>query len=192
MEEEACERRQGGDTKRRSVEPVAEDGVSNTREMYAYLVRAAGSDANAQVGANRKLLKDLVFGERRPAGRKPGCHPSPPDGIASDGRCHGAGLGFHPAVNEGQVYFFDLPALELRGQSLVGEVRAGDHQNAARFFIEAMHDARTQIAADGGQRPEVVKQCVDQRSRMMTRSGMDHHSRRFIYDNNILIFVEDV
>lgn len=74
----------------------------------------------------------------------------------------------------------------------MGEVRSGDYKNAACFFVEAVNDPGTKIAVDRRQSPEVVKQCVDQRARMVTRSGMHNHSCGLVDDNHIPVLVKDL
>jgi hypothetical protein len=61
MEEETrkgrCSRGTGGG----SIEPIAEDRMADTRQVHPYLMRPAGSDADAKKSAERKLLEDLIF-----------------------------------------------------------------------------------------------------------------------------------
>lgn len=71
-------------------------------------------------------------------------------------------------------------------------VRSGDRKNAARFFVQPVNDARTKIAIHRRQTSKVVKQCVDQCSRMVTRSGMNNHSSRLIDNDNIPVLVQDL
>ena len=53
----------------------------------------------------------------------------------------------HP-VADGQIVPFDRVGRELIGQTVVGPVRFGRDQKAARFLINAVDDARTLFAAN--------------------------------------------
>jgi len=53
-------------------------------------------------------------------------------------------------------------------------VRARDQENTAGSAVDPMYDSRTHLAGDLGERAEMMHQPVDQRTRMRSRSGVDH------------------
>jgi len=111
---------------RGSVDAVAGDGVAKAREMDADLVRAAGADADLKIRKLFEALADAVFGERFASGCELGGHADSADGVAGDGLGDASGVIARAAVDQRQVCFLDGAGGELRGQSPVGSIGAGD------------------------------------------------------------------
>ena len=101
------------------------------------------------------------------------------------------------AVCKSQISFLDLPLGELGRQLAVNFIPLGDNNEAAGFFIQTVYDPRPQFAANRRKLLEMVQKCVDQRSAVTcvvgcTGTRVHHHSRRFVDDCQIVVFVDDV
>src|SRR3954447_3411848 len=150
MEEKTCERRQGEDARRCSVEPIAQDGMTDACQMHSYLVGTSRSDANAKECADGELLENLIFSKCRSSRAEFRGHPCSPDRVASNGRRDRPALLPHSAMDERQVHFFHLAALELGGKRLMSEIRSCHRQDTARLLVQPMNNSRTKVAIDRG------------------------------------------
>jgi len=79
----------------------------------------------------------------------------------------------------------------------MGGVILCDNNQAAGFFVEAMDNARSEFASHAREHPKAVQQGIDQGSAVSfvvggSRAGVDHHSRRFVHDGKVVIFVNYV
>jgi hypothetical protein len=72
----------------------------------------------------------------------------------------------------------------------MGGVILGDDEATARLFVETMNDAGTLFPADSRQRRTVVEERVDQSVFAMTSTRMNDKPRRFIDDDEIVVFEE--
>jgi hypothetical protein len=68
----------------------------------------------------------------------------------------------------------------------------GDDKATTRLFVETMNDARTLFPADSRQRDAVVEQRVNQGVLAMTSSRMNDKPGRFIDDDEIIVFEENL
>ena len=96
------------------------------------------------------------------------------------------------APDERDVFFFDLPVVELPCELRVCAIVLGDHHQSGRPAIEAMNDSRPQLASDSAQIGHLVEQRVDKRSLRVAGGGMHHHASRLVHDDNIGVLVHDV
>ena len=68
-----------------------------------------------------------------------------------------------------------------------------NHQAAAGFLVQAMHDARPGHAAHAAEAgATMVQQRVDQGVLRMARARMHDQSRRFVEHEQILVFVKNI
>ena len=72
----------------------------------------------------------------------------------------------------------------------MGGIILGDDEATARLFVETMNDAGTLFPADSRQRHTVVEERVDQSVFAMTSTRMNDKPRRFIDDDEIVVFEE--
>ena len=72
----------------------------------------------------------------------------------------------------------------------MGGIILGDDEATARLFVETMNDAGTLFPADSRQRRTVVEERVDQSVFAMTSTRMNDKPRRFIDDDEIVVFEE--
>ena len=113
------------------------------------------------------------------------------DRIAADRHVDPLAL-LHEPPHERDVSLLDLAIVKLPRQLLVrGVVLRHDH-HARRAFVEAMHDAGAQLAADAAEIGDVMEQRVDQRARVVPGARMHHHAGRLVDDDDVGVLVEDV
>jgi hypothetical protein len=101
------------------------------------------------------------------------------------------------AVKKSDISLGDLPAGEHVAEFAVCAVVFGDEDETAGQLVEAMDDARAEIAADVGEFIQVEEQGVNESAAIArlvggTGSCVDHHTGGLIYDGDVFVFVEDV
>ena len=99
---------------------------------------------------------------------------------------------FRGSFDKREVRLFDLPLGELSGEMAVGSVGAGNQQDAAGAFVEAVDDAGAEVAADFGKRGEVVQQGIDEGAGVAAGAGVDDEAGGLVDCDDIGVFVEDV
>jgi hypothetical protein len=92
----------------------------------------------------------------------------------------------------GEIELPNLPPSELPTQTQMGWIVFSDDQATACFFVEAMDDAWAQLATDAAQIFYVMEQSVDEGASLDTGSGMNDHSARFIYHQDMFILEQDL
>lgn len=101
--------------------------------------------------------------------------------------------GVRHTVAQCEVATFDGVLGELLGKPVVGCVGFGDDQKSAGVLVYAVNNPRSFFASDARQiAAEVVQQGIDKRSAWRSWGGMNHHSRRFVDDEEVLILVHDL
>jgi hypothetical protein len=90
-----------------------------------------------------------------------------------------------------------MAAGEHLSEFAVCAVVFGDEDETAGQLVEAMDDARAEIAADFGEFIQVEEQGVNESAAIArlvggTGSCVDHHTGGFVDDGEVFIFVEDV
>jgi hypothetical protein len=154
-----------GDFAGSAVEGVADDGMSERRQVYANLVGAASVDFDVEQGEFAVIGVDAalngVVGDGFAASGAASGHADAADGVATDGGGDGAFVVFQMTVDECDVSLLDFAGGELRGQLAMGGVVLGDNDEAAGFFVETVYDAGTKFAADLGEGAEAVKKGID-------------------------------
>ena len=126
------------------VNRITEHGMPEVREMHANLMRPAG----VQRALEQRRVPQLAEHAPRRAGRAPAWwtddgHLRSMHRMSSDRRFHDS-IGFRKVTrHECQIDFPYSTTLELAREPLMGKIRLGRHQAAARFFVESMHDTWT-------------------------------------------------
>ena len=87
------------------------------------------------------------------------------------------------------VNAIDVVRLERRPQRDHRRVVLGDHQQARGVLVDAVNDARAELAADAAQIADARQERVHQRPLRVTRSGMHHQPRRLVDDDQLRILV---
>lgn len=88
-------------------------------------------------------MRDRLASARTPRG-----HANTPDLIPANARANGSTILLRPSVDECDVGLLYVAARELGSQLAVSFVILGHHDQAAGFFVEAMHNARAQLSAN--------------------------------------------
>ena len=76
------------------------------------------------------------------------CHTGAANGIAGNGGSDTASNLFHPAMYQCKVDLLHLAVVKLLRQRLMRRVGARYNQHAAGFFVQAVDNARPQLAVD--------------------------------------------
>jgi hypothetical protein len=189
VEEEAALDEIGGAS---AVETVAEDGVAEGGQMDADLMRAAGADFDFEISVAGVAFDDAPVGEGGAAGAEAAGHLRAMNGVAGDGLVEATVVGFGEALDDGEIDLVDFAGGELFAEGAVGGVGARDDDDAAGFFVEAMDDTGTIVAAGGGELAEVVEQGIDEGAGVLAGAGMDDYARGFVDDDDVFVFIEDV
>ncbi len=101
------------------------------------------------------------------------------------------GFGQFPG-DEREINLFDHALCKLPRQFSMRLIVFRDDKAAARFFVETVNDSWPLFSANSRQRRAMAKQCVDQSVLPMSRARMYDEPGRFIDDNDILIFEENL
>src|SRR6266496_1817192 len=93
--------------------------------------------------------------------------------------------------DEREVNFFHRAGRELPGQVEMRKVIFCYYQATACFLIKPMNDARSLLAADAGKIFAMRKQCINQCATLASGTGVNGDSRRFVDNNQIVIFEQN-
>lgn len=175
-----------------TVKGIAHQRVAEVFEVNADLMRASGVEGAFDQARIRQFAQDAVLGGG--SSPSPGFHNGhffAVDGVAGDFFFDHAGFFGEMPGSEREVFFQYIAPGELFGERLVGQVIFGDHEAAAGFFVESVHDAGALCAADARERGTMVEQRIDERAAGVARSGVHHHSGRFVEHQEIDVFKKD-
>ena len=130
------------------VDRIARHGVAERREVDPDLVGAAGDEVQLQQRPAREALADAVAGHRRP----PVGHDRHPLAVPRDHARSAPRSGRRmPRPRPGRARgrsCLHAAGLELRHEAGLGRVRLGDHDQAGRVAVQAVHDPRPGDARD--------------------------------------------
>ena len=87
--------------------------------------------------------------------------------------------------------FLNRAVLELRLEVAERGVVLCDDDQAGGFLVEAVDDAGAQLAADTFDVRAVVEHGVDERVLGVAGRGMDDHAGRLVYDDDVVVFIDD-
>jgi hypothetical protein len=139
MQEQPLEAVRSASRRPRAVHGITGHGMTDRVEMDADLVRPAGHEVQLQQRPAGEPLPHPVAGRRGPPVGDHR-HPGPVLRIAPDPCLDPTHLGGDLPEDEGEVCLLDPARLQLGHQRVLGGVRPGDHQQAARVAVEAMDD----------------------------------------------------
>ena len=161
-------------------------------EVDPNLMRASRADPHAQYVKPSSALDHFPIGQRRSARVQTRRHTRSLDGIARNLRGDAAAGRRHRAVNHREIRLLHRSRRKLRGQRLMRGVGAGHQQDAAGEAIQAVDDPGPQVAADAGQRREMVHQPVHQRTLVHPSARMHRHARRLIHRDYGVVRIQDL
>ena len=130
-----------------AIHTIPRNRMAQARQMGANLVRAPRPDAYFEIRKSFEALQDAIFGQRFAPVVQARGHSSAANGITRNRLDNSSSFAAHTALNQGKISLLHRTPGELRGQCAMGRIRAGHEQHAAGYAVEAMHDARAQIAA---------------------------------------------
>src|SRR5438045_1705911 len=93
--------------------------------------------------------------------------------------------------DEREVNFFHSARRELPGQVEMCEIILCHYQAAACFLIKPMNNARPFLAADAGKIFAMRQQGINQCAAFPSSARMNRNSRRFVYNNQVVIFEQN-
>ena len=172
---------------RRAVERVTHNWMPDRGKVRADLVRASGMKHSLDQRASVQTRDHAPVGSRVPALVPARGHSRPPVRIARNGQRDRSGIARHFAMNQRQINFPDVAGTELFGKMFVRFVIPRDDHGTRGFFVQAMHDPRTQRAARARKFSQAVQQRVHQRSARVARAGMDHHPGGLVHNDEIVV-----
>src|SRR6266536_4462133 len=139
--------------------------MSQRRDVYPNLMGPSGGDFYFE---QRELpevrlnpLLHFVTADGLAPAAAPCGHACPANCIALNGTADCAAVVFQPSMDECNVGLFYAPTSKLRRQCAMDHIILRYDKQAASIFVQAMHDARPQLARDRRQCAEVVQQSVD-------------------------------
>ena len=105
-------------------------------------------------------------------------------------------VSFGPSVNQCAVIFFTSRRANWE-PSWQRSVILGYQDQAAGFAIKAMHDARSKLSPNCESEANRCNRALTSVPRLRASSGgsgagVHHHARRFVDDNQIIVFVNNV
>lgn len=166
--------------------------MSEVAEVDADLVGAPGVERAADEGIGSRGVFDEVIGDGFLTGRgADDGHAESVGGVASDVGVDGALSGGGRALDYGEVDFAGGAVGELGTEVVMGCVAAGDHEAAAGFLVEPVHDAGSGDSADAAECSEAVEEGIDDRAVLVAVGWVDDHARCLVEDGEEFVFEED-
>src|SRR6266404_4126742 len=132
----------------RTIQTIARDGMPQARQVRPDLVRASGPDSYFEVSKSFKAAPHAVIRERLAPVAELRGHTRAANRVPRDRLADAAGLSAHLSLNQREIRFLHRTRGELRGQRAMRRVGAGHQQHAAGTAIQAVNNARAQLAAD--------------------------------------------
>ena len=169
-----------------AVGGIADERMSQRREVHADLVRAPGLEAASQEGGKGETLDDLVMRHRLASARHHG-HARAAARVPADPRRYRA-VTRHPPVHEREVLALHGACGDLAREIGLRRERARDHQEPARVLVEPVHDAGARNGCEDGL---VREQRVQQGPAPVAGAGMHDETRRLVDHDERAVLVDD-
>lgn len=183
-----------------AVQRITNDGMFKGREMHANLMGAAGVQSNfherSGVHAQERAPISESFAGIGELRAMPGLllngHAHAAQGIATNGQCNAAGVFFQRTLHQGDVSFIDGALAESFAEFGMSRVIFCYEDYAGSFFVEAVNDAGAQEFSRMRERLAATEKRVDESAGRNARAGVDGHAGRFIYRDDVIVFVKDI
>ena len=176
----------------RCINFITQHRVTNMMKMHANLMGASAMQPALDKTRLISRTNDAILRFGRASAREGHAHSLPMDGMSSDFFFDQAGLFPQFSGDERKVNLFDRAFCKLLRQIPMRFVVFGNNKTAARFFVEAVNDSGPFFPTDSGKGRAMAEQCVDQGMLLMTRARMNDEPSRFIDDDEIAIFEENL
>ena len=181
-----------------AVALVVEEGMTGHGHVDADLVRPTGlelafDDRNVAVALEYAVVRDGPFAL---LGVVVVAEAQAVVGVAADVAGEGAAILDDIAPYDGDVFPFNGMDEELFGEFQLGLVVLGDHEEAARVLVDAVHEHTHPLVGTGlvgGLGPaEMEGQGVDEGAAIVAVAGVDHHAGGFVDHQQVLVLIDDV
>lgn len=177
------------------VKLVAHQGMPKIRHMYSDLVGASGSEPAFHETGHRWIAfaqgaDEAITGDGGLSSPWQDCHLLPVFRIAADIAADFTLRGVGNATHHGQIGAFHTVIGKLFGQGGMGDVSLGGHHKATGILIETVDDAGPLDSADARQGIAAMSEkSIDQSAVRVAGCGMHNQPRRFVDDDELVIFV---
>jgi len=175
-----------------AVNRIPDNRITPLGQMNPDLVRPAGLDFNIQ--KRGRAIAFAHFPQRQRVFAVPAfCgHFFAVFRMASHGQNNLAACAFNVSPAKRDIFLIHVMLFKLRGEPAVRLVGLGGNDQAGRFLVQPVDDARPDHPADAGKVVAMKKQRIDEGLIRIPRRGMNDHARRFIDDNNGSVFINDI
>src|SRR6266571_2038278 len=112
--------------------------------------------------------------------------------IASNGLIDLPGALNENSVDQRNVRLKDFARAKLIREFLVSVFGLGDNHQSGRLLVETVHDAGANRACPRRELLKMISKTVGQCARLITSRRMNNHACRFVNNNQIVIFVNDL
>ncbi len=161
--------------------------------MDSDLVCASGFQNTFYIGEIMKSLQDTVVRDRALAVAFIYRHFFSLRGMSAYGLVHGALILLQNAVADGGITSCDGMLLQLRRNAAVCRIVFAGNDGACGIPVDPMYDARPQNAVDPRKlAAAVIHQGIDQCAAVMACRRVHHHPLWFVYDNHVLVLIQDI
>ncbi len=149
-------------------------------------------DEGDRVRGAPEPLEHPVTGHRplAPALRHDG-HAHPRARVPSDRRVDDAFRTPGLPLRQRQVAAANRPPRELPGETVIGGLALGEHDEPRRALVETMHDAGTSRAPDRRHRRGVGERRGGEAPLRAARAGVGHHAGGLVDHQHVLVLVHD-
>jgi len=177
---------------RRSVNRIADHGIASFGKMHTNLMRPSGLDFNLQQGRDGVAFPHFPQREGVPAMPAFCGHFFAVFRMASHRQNNLAAFAPDVSPDQRDIFLVHVMLFKLRGQFTMRFVGFGGDDQTGGFLVQAVDNPRPQDAADAGKVFAVKKKRIDEGLIGIARSGVHHHARRFVDDDDGAVFVHNV
>ncbi len=175
----------------RSVSLVSHHRMLQPGKMHANLVRAPSFEFDVQQAESIEAAVNSIKRERDATATND-CHASAMAWIARNGLIDFTAIFFQLSVNQSDIGFENFAGAKLIGETLVRAFGFGDDHEPGSILVQAVNNAGSRFSATTRQLLKVKRQGIGQRARSDSRGRMNDHRCRLIYDDQVVVFVNNV
>jgi len=173
-----------------AVNVVTHHWVSDRRKMNANLMSSPGVQMRTQQVSRSKAGETDKVRFRLPAVIDD-CHALSVSRISRERFFDGQLVPLDVTPDHNRVPSGYATGRDRRRENPVSTLCFGDEQKTRSLLVEPMNDSCAIGCCTGRELASAAHQRVDECSRPVTRRGMNHHSRRLVYDEQVFILVND-
>jgi hypothetical protein len=132
---------------RSAIHAVANQRMLEVGKVRSNLMRAPCADADFEIAEFVEAFEQFPLRVGASPGFQPRRHARSPNRVPGDRTVDMSCGALDRPVHQRPVDLLDLPALKLARQGLMSGVGAGYYDDAAGVFVQAVNNARPQVAA---------------------------------------------